>query len=194
MVLGRLLCSFWCQKYNVLVANTLFFFKCSHHPKLDFFYKKVFLCIFYFMDQLWKYLQKSRQTNLSSGNKIFDGVFPITWPFCGVAWGISLWVSACSLPVGISDVHIPRCFWPPWLADSPFKWDFPGTFLWHYAIAENTWWKVKKFRDWFVLFLTEQYLEVRKPGGKFRILLEEPDWFQVSLLLTQTSSWPCFSG
>lgn len=33
-MLGRLFCSFWCQKYNVLVANTAGFLKCSLHAML----------------------------------------------------------------------------------------------------------------------------------------------------------------
>lgn len=187
------------------IQQVFFFFKCSHHPNLDFFYKKIFFCIFYFTDQLWKYLQKSRQTSLSRGNTIFNGFFPIAC--CGLAWetvthqlmSFSLLALTCSS----ATTSQPTC-WALWCLcptqlralltcqQEHFKWNFLGTFLWQYA--ESARWKVKEFKDWFVLFSIKQCLEVLKPGGKFRILLEEPDGFQMSFLLTQPSSWPCFSG
>lgn len=97
--------------------------------------------------------------------------------------------------VGISDARVLLSYWPPpTCQQKQFEWGFLGIFLQHYAVAENSWRKVKTFKDWFVLILIKQCLEVLKPEGKFRILLEEPDSFQMSFLLTQLSIWPCFSG
>lgn len=172
--------------------------------KARFLLQKNLFLYFLFHGSVTKVFVKIKTNQSFWGNMVFNGIFPITC--CGLAWGtvtrqfmsFTLRAVRCSSATTSQptcwDLQCPR----PTQLPAPltcwqkhFGWEFLGTFLWHYAIA---WWKVKKFKDWFVLFLIKQCLEVLKPGGKFRILLEEPDGFQMSFLLTQTSSWPCFSG
>lgn len=150
-------------------------------------------------------LWKSRWTVLSRENLIPNGIFPITC--CGLAWGtVTHQLMSFSHPTvtsGRATTSQPTCWdlWcpcPTWLLallpcwQKRFTWDFLRTCLWRSAIAEGAWWEVKNCKNWFVLFLVKRCLEVLEPGGKFRILLEAPDGFQMSFLLTQTSSWPCF--
>lgn len=132
-MLGRLFCSFWCQKYNVLVANTAGFLKCSLHAMLRILLpkkKKNLFLYFLFHRSVMKVFVKIKTSQSFQRKYIQYWDFPqyVLWSGLGDTY-TSVWESqppgcnrkwchcfpACL--VGISDARVLLSYWPPRLAN-----------------------------------------------------------------------------